>query len=274
MLGCAVNTTSAVSRGKLAAVVGGAGLHQHRLALRRARHVERAAHVEVLAVVIERVHLLRIEEQARLLVADEGVVVPRIPQRLHDLDEFLAAPVAHVLRLVRLVAEVERLGRIAGGDHVPAGAAAAHQIERGEFARHRVGLLEAGRGGADQADVLGVARERREHRERLDPGDIVQPVQALLVGGEHRMGVGAEHHVEQPALGGLRDLDHAGEILAGVGVAFGMPPRRDVVAAGPDEHSDLHLIGSFAHGGAPFLAVLRHARGSFRYGERTAPHQS
>ena len=62
------------------------------------------------------------------------------------------------------------------------------------------------------------------------------------------MGVGAEHHVEQPAFGGLRDLDHAGEIFAGVGMALGMPPRCDVVAGWSDEHSDLHLIGSFAHG--------------------------
>ena len=62
------------------------------------------------------------------------------------------------------------------------------------------------------------------------------------------MGVGAEHHVEQAALGGLRDLDHAGEILAGVGVTLGVPPRRDVVAGRPDEHPDLHLIGSCAHG--------------------------
>jgi hypothetical protein len=100
-------------RGKLAAVVGGAGLHQHRLALRRAWHVERAAHVEEFAVVVQRVHLLRVEEQALIPVADERIFVPRIPQRLHDLDEFLAAPVAHVLRLVRLVAEIERLGRIA-----------------------------------------------------------------------------------------------------------------------------------------------------------------
>jgi hypothetical protein len=80
-------------------------------------------------------------------------------------------------------------------------------------------------------------------------------MQALLVRRENRMGVGAEDHVEQPAFCGLRDLDHAGEIGAGVGVAIGMPPRRDVVAGRPDEHSDLHLIGSCAHGGSSIFLM-------------------
>ena len=80
-------------------------------------------------------------------------------------------------------------------------------------------------------------------------------MQALLVGGEHRVGVGAKNHVEQAALGGLRNLDHAREIFTGVGVRLRMPPRRDVMAAGTDEHPDLDLVGAWAHGGAPFLAA-------------------
>jgi hypothetical protein len=149
---------------------------------------------------------------------------------------------------VRFAAEVQCLGRVAGGDHVPAAAAAAHEIERGELARHDVGLLEAGRGGADEADILGVTGERREHGERLDPGDVMQPVQAGLLGGIDRMGVGAEHHVDQPTLGGFRKFDHAREIGAGVFVALRVPPRRDVVTARPDEHPDLELALACAHG--------------------------
>ena len=52
----------------------------------------------------------------------------------------------------------------------------------------------------------------------------MQPVQAGLFGRIDRMGVGAEHYVDQAALGGLGELDHSREIGASVFVAFGMPP--------------------------------------------------
>ena len=67
---------------ELAAVVGRAGLHDDGLTLRRARNVERPADVVELPVVIEHVHLAAIEEDAALLVAEERVLVPGIPQRL------------------------------------------------------------------------------------------------------------------------------------------------------------------------------------------------
>ena len=65
--------------GELAAGVGGAGLHDHRPALHRARDVERAAHREIFSLVVEHVHLVGIEEHAALDVADEGVVGPASP---------------------------------------------------------------------------------------------------------------------------------------------------------------------------------------------------
>jgi murein DD-endopeptidase MepM/ murein hydrolase activator NlpD len=99
--------------GELPALVRRAGLDQDRLTLRRARHVQGAAHIEVLAVMIEHVHLVAMKEQAGLLVAYECVVVPAVPQRANDLDELLTALVAHVLGRMRLVAEIQRLGRIA-----------------------------------------------------------------------------------------------------------------------------------------------------------------
>ncbi len=50
----------------VAAGLGLAGMHDHRPALRRAAHHQRPAHLEVLALVIEHVQLVRIEEQPRL----------------------------------------------------------------------------------------------------------------------------------------------------------------------------------------------------------------
>ena len=53
------------ARRKLEPCLRLAGLHDHRLALRRARHHQRPAHLEMLALVMQHVELFGIEEQAR-----------------------------------------------------------------------------------------------------------------------------------------------------------------------------------------------------------------
>src|SRR3954447_25703392 len=101
------------------------------MALRRARNVERAAHLEVLALVIEWMQLRRIEELPARLGAHEGVVIPAIPKRGDDLGEFVGALVALGMAVVSVPVEVQRVRRHAGGDEIPAGTAAADVIERG-----------------------------------------------------------------------------------------------------------------------------------------------
>src|SRR5207244_293666 len=66
--------------GKFLAGVRYAGIRNHRVTLRAARHVQRAAHLEKLPLVIEVVEFLRVEIERRLAVADKGVVVPTVPQ--------------------------------------------------------------------------------------------------------------------------------------------------------------------------------------------------
>src|SRR5436309_2560560 len=113
----------------------------------------------MLAVVIEHVHLVAVEEQPGCLVTDECVLVPAVPQRAHDLDELFASLVAHSLGRMRLVAEIQRLGRIARGYDVPAGPAATDEVERGELPSDPERLLEAGRGRANKADVPRESRQ-------------------------------------------------------------------------------------------------------------------
>ncbi len=76
----------------------------------------------------------------------------------HDLGELVGAVVALGVPVVRVAVEVQRLDLHAGGDEVPAGAAAADVVERGELARDVERLVVARRGGADQPDALGHAR--------------------------------------------------------------------------------------------------------------------
>ena len=190
---------------------------------------------------VELVHLRAVDEDAGLLVADERVLVPRIPQAAHHLDELAPALVALGLRQVRLLAEVLRLGFVAGCHHVPAGAAAADEIERRELAGDGIGLLEARAGGADEADVLGVAGQRREQRIGLHPGAVMHAIDGRFRHGPDGVVVRREQHVEQPALGDLRHLDEMRKIDAGVGLRARMPPAGDMMAAGPDEQPEFHF---------------------------------
>ncbi|KAG1530624.1 hypothetical protein G6F50_017193 [Rhizopus delemar] len=68
------------ARRQVAASLGRAGLHHDRPALRRASDVQRAADGEVLALMVKGVVLAGIEEFAGVLVPDERVVFPGVPQ--------------------------------------------------------------------------------------------------------------------------------------------------------------------------------------------------
>ena len=76
------------------------------MALRRTGAVERAAHREILALVIEQSDLVAVEEEPALLVEDEGVVGPAVPQILDDIDELAGALVAVIMLDMLVAAEI------------------------------------------------------------------------------------------------------------------------------------------------------------------------
>ena len=86
------------------------GLHDHGMALGRARHRERTARFEPFADVVERADLGRVGEEAGGLVGDDGVVGPGGPMAHHDLDELVGAVVAQVVLEMLVLAEVGGLG--------------------------------------------------------------------------------------------------------------------------------------------------------------------
>ncbi len=94
--------------GELAAGIGGAGLHDHRPALDRPGDVERPAHREIFALVVEHMQLVGIEIKPALDVADEGIVGPGIPQPGDDVVEFAGAAIALAVLHVIGHAEIER----------------------------------------------------------------------------------------------------------------------------------------------------------------------
>ena len=97
-------------RSKFPPLVGGAGLHLHRIALNGTGHVEGPAHPELLTLMPEIVHLLGIEIEAALHIAHEGVIVPAVPEPIDHLGEFARAPIAFRMIAHLVAAKVQGFG--------------------------------------------------------------------------------------------------------------------------------------------------------------------
>ena len=143
----------APSSRKTLAAAGCAGLDDDGMALRRARHGERTARLEELALVVEPLHLGRIGEAAARLVHDQRAVFPGVPMTEHDFHEFVGAIVAEVMFEMGVLAHVVGLAVIERGDDIPPRASARHQIEGGETARDVERLVIGGRAGRPQPEL-------------------------------------------------------------------------------------------------------------------------
>jgi hypothetical protein len=102
--------------------------------------------------------LVAIQKHAFVLVQQQRVVLPAVPQLVDHLMK-LARPAVAVgmggLLPWAGAAEVLRRVRIAAGDQVPADPAATDLIQRGELTRQIEGLAVAGAGGRHQTDSGG-----------------------------------------------------------------------------------------------------------------------
>src|SRR5215831_16380979 len=213
------------------------------MALRRPRDIERAAHLEVLSLVVECVELCRVEIDLGRPVADECVVLPAVPQSLDDLDEFVGAVVALVMRVMRVAAEIPGFVDRRRGHHVPPGAAVADMIEGGEFAGDVVGLVVARRRRRNDPDILGDRGQRGQQGQRIEIGHVLRPAAERLelsIADCHR--VGNKHEVELAALGRLGDRGVMLEIGAGIDLCVRMQPGRHMIAGRVKERAQMHLL--------------------------------
>ena len=178
-------------------------------------------HTEERATMGKRLHLVRIHEAPAGLVADKGIVCPAVPERLDDARELICTRVAFGMVRHGIQTEVACRGQIRRRDHVPARTPATHVIECGEAPGDVVGLVVAGGGRADQADVRGRRRNAGQHHSRLQRGD--GPEMDLIDDGRV---VGQEHGVE---LGRFRNPRHVHIVLhvdKRSRVTLGKPPGR------------------------------------------------
>ena len=146
------------------------------MALRRARHRERPARLEIAAAVVDPAHLLGVREQSRFLVDDQGVVLPRVPVTQDHLEELVGAIIALIVLRHGVAAHVAGLGIIEGGDDVPGGATAGQRIESGKLAGDMERLVVGGRVGDAEAQPLG------RHADRGHAGEGVHLHAANAVG--------------------------------------------------------------------------------------------
>ena len=229
---------------KFPPLLGGARLHDDRMTLRHAGNIQRTAHVEEPAPVVEHMHLGFVEIAARRLVEQQGAVLPAVPQPLDHLDEFGRARIARVVVERCLQAEVLRLVFRPRCDDVPAGTAVADQIQRGKLARQVIRLVVRRGRRRHQTDMPRDHGERRQQRHRLH-------LDHVRAGAAQRAGrivaladagaVGEEDQIELAALGDLRIAHIMLDMQRAIGWYIRMAPGRRVVAIAADRHAQSHL---------------------------------
>ncbi len=249
--------------GEVAAVLGGASLEDHRLALAGAGDIERPLHRQELALVVQGVELRRVEEDAAFLVIDERVVLPAVPKTLRHVQVFGRQAVADVVGEMLLLAEVRGRAFEPRRHHVPAHPAAGYVIQRGELAGHVEGLRVGDAQRRHQPDALGDRGQGREDRDRLEAVQVVRA--RFLIDGQ---AVGDEQEVELAALGGLRSVAVIAEVGAGARLGVGVAPVGPGAPCALDHVSQLQLPAR-RHCGVPIRGVpaqnlpddLRHMSG-------------
>ncbi len=117
-------------RRELLARRGAARLADRHTTLWRARRIDRPAHLEVLALVVDRPDLLAVGEHRDGGIERHRVGLPRLPQPGHDVGELVGDLVALVMRPVLVVTVVLRGAVVAAGDAVPADAAFGDMVQR------------------------------------------------------------------------------------------------------------------------------------------------
>lgn len=245
--------------GEVLAVRGGARLDEHGVTLGRTGHVERTAHREVLALVVEDVQPVGLEVAPGLLVVPERVVVPAVPQAGDDLHELPGPVVARGVVGLGVAVEVLRLGVRHRGDDVPGSPAGAEVIDRGELPRDVERLVVRRRRGRRETDVRGVHGEGGQQRQRVELEEAAPSAQlvGVPVRGADAHPVGDEEHVELAALGGVQELAVVSEVQAAVRAGRGVPPGGDVVTGGQEEGSQTERTACHAHSRSPVSLQVR-----------------
>ena len=176
-----MNTHSACWRGELPAARRGAGLIQHRRALRRRLAEMNGVEPVIVALVLDAMHLRRIGEDAARAIAQHRVVLPAsFPELVDQLHIFVGDVVAVVMRGLLVLAGAAGGAVEIAGHHVPADPALGQMIERRHSPRERIGRLIGQIAGDAEAEMLGHRGHRRDQHQRLVRGRLRRVAQRRI----------------------------------------------------------------------------------------------
>ena len=126
-----------------------------------------ARHVEEFALVADLVNLLGMGEDARVAVAHDRALLPAaLPELVEHLDIFVGDFVAVVVGACAGLADILGAALEIGRDDVPADAPLGVMIGGRQAPGERIGMLEGGRGGDADAEMLRGERDRRDELQR------------------------------------------------------------------------------------------------------------
>jgi len=181
------------------------------MALRRTRQGTHPANVELWTAMFDHTNAGGVDVDAAVPIGEHGVGCPTVPELASHGDELLGPLVAVGVIQESAAAEVLPGERVRRGDNVPSRAAVRQVVERGELPCHFERFVEGGVDRACQAEAIGDRGQCRQDRERVGPAHDVEVVNATAVLTQPQP-LGEEEEVEQPALGGLRQVHEGVEL--------------------------------------------------------------
>ena len=200
----------------------GAGLKQHRSALRRRLAQKGPGNREVAAPVRDVMHFGRVGEHSPGRVAHHRIGFPRrFPQLVADLEIFVGDLVTLVVRDLRVQAEIACGTVQIRRDDVPRHPAAGEVIQCREPARQSVGLLVGQRQGDPEPEGLGHRGHRRHGHRRVVDRD-------LRGIGHCRIARAAVHVIDAEHVGQKQRVEASGFEYAG---QFGPVPEFAIAVA-------------------------------------------
>ena len=219
--------------GELPSARRGAGLIQHRRALRRRFAQVNGVDAVIVSLVPDAMHLRRIGEDAARAIAQRRIVLPAsFPELVDHLHIFVGDVVAVVMRgLLVLAGAFGRAVEIAG-HHVPADPPLGQMVERRHPPRERIGRLIGQVGGHPETEIFGDRGHRRNQQQRIVGGRLrgvaqrrVRTAAEHVIDAEH---IGEKQAVEPPALQRFGQIDPVRQpvIFRRAVARMGPQPRR------------------------------------------------
>src|SRR5579885_188628 len=84
-------------RCKVLPILRCSGLYDDWITLRRTGHIERSAHFEMVALMVEHMQFIQIDVYACFLLVEKGIIIPTIPQPGHNLYKLASALIAQCM---------------------------------------------------------------------------------------------------------------------------------------------------------------------------------